>query len=90
MENGLAHINGEPGEPMEEPEDDIEEQWVLIQKDTFTNWVNDKLRTVDDEVENVKTDFADGIRLCKLAQVLVVGYVYFYSSLDINKTVQWK
>jgi len=63
-----------PGEPMEEPEDEdeLEEHWVTIQKDTFTNWVNDKLRSEDGEyqMKNIKTDFCDGVEFCKLAQIL--------------------
>ena len=52
----------------EEPE---LEAWVRIQQNTFTNWVNDKLNSQDMEVDNIRKDFRDGVKLCKLAEVLV-------------------
>ena len=46
--------------------------WVKVQKQTFTAWVNDKLKTgqVDKIVEDLKTQFGDGITLIKLLEVL--------------------
>ena len=35
-------------------EEEVVEGWVRIQQQTFTNWVNDKLKTLDIEIENVK------------------------------------
>ena len=46
--------------------------WVKVQKQTFTAWVNDRLKTgqVDKVVEDLKTQFADGLTLIKLLEVL--------------------
>lgn len=46
--------------------------WVRAQKDTFTAWVNDRLKSgkVGKEVGDLKTQFADGITLIKLLEVL--------------------
>ena len=57
-----------------ESETEVEpEAWVKIQKDTFGNWVNDKLRVLDLEVNDLKKDLKDGVKLCKLVEVLQVG-----------------
>ena len=52
-----------------EPEKDPE-PWVVIQKNTFTNWTNDKLKEKDLEVNDLKHDFKDGVMLCKLMECL--------------------
>lgn len=46
--------------------------WVKVQKQTFTAWVNDRLKSgkVDIEVEDLRTQFADGITLVRLLEVL--------------------
>ena len=44
---------------------------MAIQQNTFTNWVNDKLRLFDMSVDDIQTDFADGVKLCKLMEVLM-------------------
>ena len=47
--------------------------WVAVQKKTFTNWTNDKLKDTDRQVEEVEKDFVDGVTLIKLLQVLSHG-----------------
>ena len=47
--------------------------WVEVQKKTFTNWTNDKLKDTDRQVKELKTDFVDGVTLIKLLQVLSHG-----------------
>ena len=47
--------------------------WVDVQKKTFTNWVNDKLKESDKQVEEIKEDLKDGIALITLLQVLAPG-----------------
>jgi len=48
--------------------------WIDVQKKTFTNWVNDKLKaTPDNQVEDVKTGLQDGVSLITLLQVLAPG-----------------
>ena len=50
----------------EEEEEEPSESWVRIQKDTFTNWINDKLLPSGVAVKNLKLDLRDGVKLCKL------------------------
>ncbi|GFR73933.1 filamin-like protein-1 [Elysia marginata] len=45
-------------------------QWKLIQKNTFTRWANEHLKTVNKNLANLETDFADGLRLIALVEVL--------------------
>lgn len=51
------------------------ENWVKIQQSTFSNWMNDKLRVHDLEVRNLRKDLKDGVRLCKLMEVLKGGKI---------------
>lgn len=51
------------------------EPWVRIQSHTFANWVNDKLRVLDLEVEDPAQDFRNGILLCRLMEVLQGGRI---------------
>lgn len=51
------------------PEPELE-PWVKIQQATFNNWINDKLRAHAEEVDNIRTDFKSGIKLCKLMETL--------------------
>ena len=47
--------------------------WIEVQKKTFTNWVNDKLKDTDRQVDELKTDLGDGVSLITLLQVLAPG-----------------
>lgn len=47
--------------------------WVDVQKKTFTNWVNDKLKETDKHVDELKGDLQDGTSLIMLLQVLAPG-----------------
>ena len=47
--------------------------WIDVQKKTFTNWVNDKLKETDRRVEDLETDLDDGVTLIKLLEVLAPG-----------------
>ena len=44
-----------------------------VQKKTFTNWINDRLKETDRTVEDLKTDLDDGVTLIKLLEVLAPG-----------------
>ena len=44
--------------------------WIDVQKKTFTNWVNEKLKDTPCKVEVLEKDFDDGITLVKLLEVL--------------------
>ena len=46
------------------------DKWVAIQENTFRNWVNEQLRIMDMEVNNLEEDFDDGVRLCALLESL--------------------
>jgi filamin len=45
-------------------------QWKLIQKNTFTRWTNEHLKTVNKHVNDLETDLSDGLRLLSLIEVL--------------------
>ena len=47
--------------------------WVDVQKKTFTNWINDRLKETDRRVEELETDLEDGVTLIKLLEVLAPG-----------------
>lgn len=47
------------------------DRWILIQQNTFTNWVNEQLRLYNNElVEDLQVDFSDGVKLCYLVESL--------------------
>ena len=55
----------------EENNNDLKvEPWVEIQQNTFTNWMNDKLKTFDLEVHDLRKELRDGVMLCKLMNAL--------------------
>lgn len=56
-----------------EPQDGESQPWITIQKDTFTNWVNDKLTEEEVTIKDIRLDFRDGVNLCKLMRVLSGG-----------------
>ena len=47
-----------------------DDRWVLIQVNTFTNWVNEQLKSKDMRVDDLRVDLSDGIRLSSLMEVL--------------------
>jgi Ca2+-binding EF-hand superfamily protein len=47
-----------------------EKSWEEVQKKTFFNWVNGHLRKKGLKIENLVTDFSDGIKLIKLLEVI--------------------
>ena len=49
------------------------EPWIRIQKTTFTNWVNDKLRDQGTEITDCRSDFRNGVNLCRLMVALKDG-----------------
>jgi actinin alpha len=44
--------------------------WEKTQKKTFTAWVNSHLRKVGTSIEEISTDFSDGLKLAQLLQVI--------------------
>ena len=47
--------------------------WIEVQRKTFTNWVNNKLKDTGFAVEDIEKDFADGRALMALIQQLIPG-----------------
>jgi filamin len=45
-------------------------QWKKIQKNTFTRWANEHLKTVNKQLADLESDFSDGLRLVSLVEVL--------------------
>ena len=41
-----------------------------MQKKSFTMWINVQLKKVGESIEDIKTDFGDGVKLIKLVEVL--------------------
>jgi hypothetical protein len=48
----------------------LDDKWILIQKNTFTNWINEQIKTENEKVNDIKHDFADGVKLIKLVNAL--------------------
>ncbi|CAF0726884.1 unnamed protein product [Brachionus calyciflorus] len=48
----------------------LDDKWIQIQKNTFTNWVNEQLKFENETINDLKTDFANGVKLIKLVNIL--------------------
>jgi hypothetical protein len=51
----------------------FDDKWIIIQKNTFTNWINDQLKRDLENVEfinDLQTDLSDGVKLVRLINVL--------------------
>ena len=51
----------------------FDDKWILIQKNTFTNWINEQLKRDTENTEfvsDIQTDLSDGVKLVKLINVL--------------------
>ena len=46
------------------------EEWVAVQRRTFTNWMNHKLVGSGCQVTDLETDLREGVLLIKLLEVL--------------------
>ncbi|XP_060565823.1 filamin-A-like isoform X3 [Ruditapes philippinarum] len=45
-------------------------QWMEIQRNTFKNWVNEQLKSGGQSIFDLRTDFADGVLLVALIEIL--------------------
>ena len=45
-------------------------EWKRIQENTFTRWVNEHLRQADTSINDLETDFSNGLKLIALLEVL--------------------
>ena len=57
----------------------LDAEWKRIQKKTFTRWCNEHLKKQGVQIEDLTTDFADGINLIVLLEVLSQKKVGRYS-----------
>lgn len=57
---------------MPQAERDLAEdaQWKIFQKNTFTRWANEHLKQATTSVDDIQTEFSDGIKLIRLVEVL--------------------
>ena len=44
--------------------------WIVVQKNTFTNWCNDRLKATGVKVSDLEIDLQDGLTLIQLLEVL--------------------
>lgn len=44
--------------------------WINIQQKTFTNWVNEQLKTTELVIEDLQCDFSNGLKLIALVECL--------------------
>lgn len=44
--------------------------WIVVQKNTFTNWCNDRLKATGVKVSDLEIDLQDGLTLILLLEVL--------------------
>ncbi|XP_070539365.1 filamin-A-like isoform X2 [Ptychodera flava] len=49
----------------------LDSQWVQIQKNTFTNWINEQLRPTGQTLSDINTDFENGLLLINLVETLI-------------------
>ena len=56
-----------------------------MQIKSFTTWINLHLAKVGSEVQELKTDFADGVRLLKLIEVIAEESLGKYNKKPISK-----
>ncbi|XP_023932624.1 filamin-A-like [Lingula anatina] len=47
-----------------------DDRWIVIQKTTFTNWVNEQLQVRELSVSDLKTDLGDGVKLGNLVEII--------------------
>ena len=67
---GDEYYEDEEEMPATERELAEDAQWKLIQKNTFTRWANEHLKTVNKHLIDLETDLSDGLRLLALVEVL--------------------
>uniref|UniRef100_A0A8C6V1W3 Filamin C, gamma a (actin binding protein 280) n=1 Tax=Neogobius melanostomus TaxID=47308 RepID=A0A8C6V1W3_9GOBI len=77
---GLNDDYGDEGDEDEMPatEKDLAEDapWKKIQQNTFTRWCNEHLKCVNKTVTDLQKDFADGLKLISLLEVLSQKKMY--------------
>jgi hypothetical protein len=71
----------------------LNDRWIVIQKNTFTNWINEQLKTENESVEDVRADLTDGVKLIKLMTALQqphpkVSQRYFKNPLNQHQCLE--
>ena len=57
----------------------VDDQWIMMQEKTFTNWINEQLKLSGRSIQNITTDLCDGVCLVALVEALQfrkIGKVY--------------
>lgn len=65
----------------------LDDQWILIQEKTFTNWINEQLKVSGRAIQNIATDLCDGVHLVALVEALQfrkIGKVYTKATSKIQ------
>ena len=65
----------------------VDDQWILIQEKTFTNWINEQLKVSGRSIQNILTDLCDGVCLVALVEALQfrkIGKVYTKAASKIQ------
>ena len=66
------------------------DKWIMIQKNTFMNWVNLQLQGSGYTVQDFEVDFDDGVKLCALVESLQhrrigkVNYIFYFIIIVIS------
>nr|CDS33789.1 filamin [Hymenolepis microstoma] len=68
--DGYVDEDDEGEIPIAERELADDAEWKLIQKNTFTRWANEHLKSKNSSVDDIQYDFADGLRLIDLIESL--------------------
>ena len=48
----------------------LDDKWILIQKNTFKNWINEQLKNENEQINDLRLDLVDGTKLVKLINAL--------------------
>lgn len=72
----------------------LDDKWIQIQKNTFTNWINEQLKTEKEApLTDLKLDFIDGVKLVKLVDALQkpnskVSKRYFKNPINQHQSLE--
>ncbi|XP_053983862.1 filamin-A isoform X1 [Hylaeus volcanicus] len=69
-DKSVTHENAEEEDDMFEQNLLEEAEWKRIQQNTFTRWANEKLKSINEHIDDLESDLSDGLRLISLIEVL--------------------
>ena len=64
----------------------VQETRQSMQKKSFTAWANLHLNKQGEKVEDLKTDFCDGIKLIKLVEIIAEDDLGKYNKKPVSRT----